>query len=145
MSDPKPLEVIGYESGASPDYPLVWGAAAIRDEKGVHNAVLDPEAKGFGIDNEEWESLIRKGSVTKMEVAVPVEGPGPFFVVDLRIDLLDREPYQLHGGAEFNAVHPGVVAVGRGETRGYYIFQSHDHVESWLYHLHATKFLLTPV
>lgn len=131
-------EIIGYESGASNDHPMIWGAAALRTEEGIFNAVT-----GFGpMSQEDWDKLVARGTVTQLEVPVPVKSKAQMFVIDLRLDLLDKDPYKLDGDSEWQEIEPGVVGVGRGQSRGYYIFENHKRVESWLYHLHAGKYYL---
>jgi len=134
-------EVIGYEAGATPDHPVIWGAAAVRTERGIHNACL---GKGSSIDETTWKEVVKGRSATEMEVPIPVDYEGPLFVVDLWVELLDREPYKI-GDDETAQLMRGIVGVGRGKTRGYYVFKSHDDVTRWLYHLHAGKFFLIPV
>jgi len=133
-------EVIGYEAGATPDHPVIWGAAAVRTEKGIHNACL---GSGSSIDETTWQAVLKGHSATEMECSVFTEYDGPLFVVDLWIELLDREPYKI-GDDELSQLMRGAVGVGRGETRGYYIFKSHDDVIRWLYHLHAGPYFLIP-
>jgi len=133
--------VIGYEAGATPDHPVIWGAAAIRTERGIHNACL---GESSSIDLTTWKEVVQGKSATAMEVSVPVADMGPLFVVDLWIELLDREPYKV-GDDELSQLMRGIVGVGRGKTRGYYIFKSHDDVTRWLYHLHAGPYFLIPV
>lgn len=146
-------EVVGYEGGAHPGLPLLWGAAALRDETGVYNAVFrGPTAPRIAYDKwltkyvgvDEKGIIGRLGGVcSKTEVPIDVTGlDGAFYVVDLRIDLLDRAPYAMDSWrAKFN----GCMATKRGVTRGYFILESHKMLERWLYHLHAQAFELVPV
>jgi hypothetical protein len=71
---------------------------------------------------------------------VPVETSGPYFVLDLREDLLDIEPYAVDD--EFDMLRFGVISISRGITRGYYVFKDHDSLKCFLYHLHAGWFSL---
>jgi len=136
------LEVVGYESGATPDHPLIWGAAAVRDDRGIFNAVLS-YTHGCPMSNEDWEKTIRKGSATAIEVPIPIEEVGPYYVADVRLDLFDRAPYAVQNDPVHLMMHH-MVAMGRGQTRGYFILKSHDKLQSWIYHMNAVKFMLVP-
>lgn len=133
-------DVIGHEGGAFSGYPMIWGASAIRVPGGIINAVTNFPP----ISESEWKKLVRKGSATEIEVPIPVTSTGPLFTVSLRLDLVRSPPYLLTGDEEWRAISPGVVGVGFGPTRAYYVFESHERLTSWLYHLHAGKFHLVP-
>ena len=133
-------DVIGYEAGATPDHPVIWGAAAVRTERGIFNAVLGDNSY---TSSETWREYVKSGASTEIEVPIPVNNEGPLFVVDLWVELLDREPYRV-GDDELGQLMRGIVGVGRGATRGYYVFKDHSLVTRWLYHLHAGKFILIP-
>jgi len=136
--------VIGYEGRSHHPLPLVWGAAAVRNERGVFNAVFG-DGDGAIVDTyERWQRKYAGGVCQELEVPVEVTSKGPFYVVDLRLDLLDRPPYSLDSAHDWAKKVYGIVAIGRGTTRGYYIFESHAMLERWLYHLHAEAFELVP-
>lgn len=134
--------IVGYEGGTSTDengkeLPLLWGAAAAKDERGVYNAVL---GGGQRLDEEEWEEIVRDGSAAKTEV--PIEIPDDTeaaYVLNIRKDLAAREPYYVEDMPEIY----GVAGVAHGTTRSYYVFQSHERLSRWLYLLHARAFVLT--
>lgn len=130
------IQVVGYEGGIrESEYPLLWGAAALRDARGVYNAVL----RGASLMSlESWESCLAEGNATATEVPIPVETSDPFFVMSLRLDLMERAPYTVGNFPEMY----GIVAVAKGATRGYYVFQSHEKLTLWLYHLHAGAYEL---
>lgn len=143
-----PLYVVGYEGGdEESEYPVLWGASAIRGPNGVFNAALSgPD--DYCQPDEDWRKAIRRGNATATEVPIEIDESGPFFTVSMRLDLLDREPYKhpfINHEPKFRRGATGIVAVARGTTRGYYVFESHERLEFWLYHLHAGKFELVPV
>lgn len=132
------MKIVGYEGGAAPGHPLVWGAAAVRDERGVFNAVL-PHKHQPRLSDEE----LREAAVTLCEVEIPIEKLGPYFVADIAKDVAAREPYFV----EEDGIWPQlkkIVAIGRGPTRTYYVFESHDALQSWVYHMNAGKHVLVP-
>lgn len=132
--------VIGYEGRALP-LPLVWGAAAVRNERGVFNAVL---GEGSYDTYERWQRKFVGSVCGATEVEIAVDTKDPFFVADLRLDLLNRDPYRVEDDKKWRRAAYGIVAVGRGITRGYFVFKSHAMLERWLYHLHAGAFELVP-
>ena len=136
------LYVVGYEAGADPSYPLIWGAAAVRDKRGVFNAVIGCSPYQPRANPEEWAKLMREGSATAIEIEIPVDTLKPYFVMSVRKDLAELKPYYID--PEF-AFMRKVTAIGYGEKRTYYVFDSHDAVQSWLYHMNAGKYVLVPV
>lgn len=86
--------VVGYEGRSFKPLPLVWGAAAVRNERGVFNAVLS-DGDGAVEPYERWQRKYAGGVCQELEVPVEVSSKGPFYVADLRLDLLDRKPYSL--------------------------------------------------
>lgn len=132
------IEVIGYESRADADHPLIWGGAAIRTPEGIFNAW------GSGpISEEEWEEYVREGAATQIEKFIRLKPnyPRGIFTMSLRLDLLDKQPYAIY---EDMPGLNGVLGFSRGKTRGYYAFENHDRLTSYLYHLHAGKYELHP-
>lgn len=135
--------VIGYEGRAHKPFPLVWGAAAMRNDRGgVFNAVFGDTEDGVRDTYERWLEEFAGSICEKLEVEIEVTSKGPFYVADLRLDLLDRDPYSMENGRRWRRTAYGCVAVARGMTRGYYVFESHAMLERWLYHLHAGAFEL---
>lgn len=129
------LEVIGFE-GRGEGEPLLWGAAAVRTDKGIINAVLG----GPPMSEEEWQEIVNKGSATQIETPIPLKKLSPLFTMSLRLDLLKRKPYSVGNVPEIY----GVVGVSRGKIRGYYAFENHKRLTTWLYHLHAGNYELIP-
>lgn len=133
------MKIVGYEGGAESGHPLVWGAAAVRDERGVFNAVLPHEFQPRLDDDE-----LREAAVTLCEVEIPIEKLGPYFVADLDRSAAEREPYLVEDDGLWPQIKR-IVAIGRGPTRTYYVFESHDALQSWIYHMNAGKYVLVPV
>jgi hypothetical protein len=133
------MKVIGYEGSPVSGHPLVWGAAAVRDERGVFNAVL-PGKFQPRLDEDE----LRDAAVTLCEVEIPIEKVGPYFVADIAKDMASREPYRVEEDGIWPQLQK-IVAIGHGPTRTYYVFESHEALQSWIYHMNAGKFALVPV
>lgn len=128
------FEVIGYEGRCNDNRPLKWGAAAVRSGARIWNAVT-------GFEDRDWQKYVDLGIVTSLETPVPLLDNtfGKYCVMDLRIDLLDRAPYKVDIDFLFM---DSIVAVGRGRTRGYYVFKEHDNIWKWLYKMNAQNFEL---
>lgn len=139
------FHVVGYEGGgADKSYALIWGAAAVRDSRGVLNAALQSEYQPR-LDPEEWAETTREGAATAIEVEIPIEKiGGPYFVADMAKEVAARAPYHIKEPDDFWMEIHGIVAVGHGPTRTYYVFKSHEAVQSWIYHLNAGKNVLVP-
>lgn len=132
------MQVIGYEGGFTEWLPLVWGAAAVRDERGVFNATLPLENQPRLTDDE-----LRDAPVTLCEVEIPIDQIGPYYVADIDRKLASRAPYLVENNEPWRLVK-GLAAIGYGPTRTYYVFKSHDRFQQWLYLLHAGPFALVP-
>jgi hypothetical protein len=131
------LHVIGFEGRAPAHYPLVWGAAALRDETEVLNAVTGLRLAG----NAAWERYIEKGVVTALEIEVPVTRMRPYYVMSVLKELAEQDPYRIGSVPRIHQVE----AIGHGPSRTYLVFDSHQAVERWLYHLLAGPYRLVAV
>jgi hypothetical protein len=135
------IEVVGYEGSPAQGYPLVWGSAAVHNTE--TGRVTNAGIGGYGMSYDEWRRLSRSGKgATATQIKIPVDLAEDIFVADMSLELLDKEPYKLSGDLEFDRISPGVIAVGRGRTRGYYVFQNHDRLKSWIYHMNAGPYKL---
>lgn len=117
---------------------MTWGAAAIMDpEDALHNGVLGYPGERNG--EAALAKYVEDGVIGLLEVPAPVDKLGPYYVVDMRLDIFKRKPYA--------CVRPtmlGVIAVSEGSTRAYYVFESFKRCETWLIYLNAGKYVLVP-
>lgn len=137
--------VIGYEGPNSPDHPLVWGAAAVEHAGKIKNSVFP---KHYSTLPEEWKELCENGSASEMQCRIQIseeDSKEPIYVVDLDLSLLDCKPYKIkEEQMDFMRLFPGIIGIGRGKTRGYYLFKSHEAVMKWFYTMNAGKYKLVP-
>ncbi len=130
--------VVGYE-GSSEEYPapVIWGAAAVLDSKNIlTNAVSGSQTpKG----EQKLLDLVSSGGVVRTQVEIPIDTMGQYFVMDIRRDLYKQKPYDIPVSPIY-----GVVAKAAGLTRSYYVFESHEHLQSWLYHTQTGHYILVP-